>query len=149
VRWHDADWIRSDLRDADLGDGFELDGALALCQDATGDVSRPTGLPAELELAITDGHHGRATCCAWSPDGRRLLSGSYDNTLRVWDAESGRMLLTCVLTGPGEEAAVDFASNRVLWASPGAWRYLGWRVRDPQTDRLRILPAEFLGPLPG
>ena len=39
-------------------------------------------------------------------------------------------------------------SNRILWASPGTWRHLGWRVRDPVTHRLRMLPAEFLGPLP-
>ncbi|MCI0681924.1 MAG: WD40 repeat domain-containing protein, partial [Gemmataceae bacterium] len=30
------------------------------------------------------------TACAFSPDGGRLLSGSYDNTLKLWDATSGR-----------------------------------------------------------
>jgi WD40 repeat protein len=29
---------------------------------------------------------------AWSPDGKRLATGSYD--ARVWDAETGKELLT-------------------------------------------------------
>ncbi len=31
---------------------------------------------------------------AWSPDGKRILSGSYDNTLKVWDAEKGQHVLS-------------------------------------------------------
>src|SRR5262249_41715999 len=34
---------------------------------------------------------------AWSPDGKRLATGSYDNTAKVCDTESGKELLT--LTG--------------------------------------------------
>ena len=36
-------------------------------------------------------------CCAFSPDGRVLVSGSVDNTLRIWDIESGQTINT--LTG--------------------------------------------------
>jgi WD40 repeat protein len=31
---------------------------------------------------------------AFSPDGKRIVSGSLDNTLKVWDAETGQEMLT-------------------------------------------------------
>jgi WD40 repeat protein len=36
------------------------------------------------------GHSAGVTCCAISPDGRMLLSGSFDRSVRTWDLESGR-----------------------------------------------------------
>jgi WD40 repeat protein len=32
------------------------------------------------------------TGCTYSPDGRRVVSSSWDGTLRVWDPESGAAL---------------------------------------------------------
>jgi WD40 repeat protein len=31
---------------------------------------------------------------AWSPDGRRLATASWDQTAKVWDAASGQEVLT-------------------------------------------------------
>ncbi|MCW5953938.1 MAG: pentapeptide repeat-containing protein, partial [Propionibacteriaceae bacterium] len=41
--------------------------------------------------AINVGSPVNAVC--WSPDGMRIVSGSYDKTVRVWDAQSGHQLL--------------------------------------------------------
>ena len=39
---------------------------------------------------ISLGHTGTVWGVAWSPDGRRALSGASDHTVRVWDLETGR-----------------------------------------------------------
>ena len=41
---------------------------------------------------ILVGHEGRVTAVAFLPDGSRALSGSEDNTLRLWDLASGETL---------------------------------------------------------
>jgi WD40 repeat protein len=47
--------------------------------------------------SVLTGHSGAVTSVAFSPDGRRLLTGSNDRTARIWDIVS-RQTLT-VLTG--------------------------------------------------
>jgi len=101
------------------------------------------------ELRTLAGHGSAVLACAWSPNGTALLSGSEDDTLKVWDARTGSLILTLTNLPDQESAALDLANNRVVWASPGAWRYLGWQFYDEDAKRLRVLPAEHFGPLPG
>src|SRR5258705_7682775 len=38
-----------------------------------------------LDLKTFRGHTDRINCVAFSPDGKRIVTGSYDRTARVWD----------------------------------------------------------------
>lgn len=45
-------------------------------------------------LLTLRGHDRWVTSVAFSPDSKRILSGSDDETLKVWDSHSGKLLLT-------------------------------------------------------
>ncbi|KAL9113919.1 MAG: hypothetical protein Q9227_002053 [Pyrenula ochraceoflavens] len=53
-----------------------------------------------------DGHRNSVAAIAFAPDGKQLVSGSYDHTIRLWDVESGvvfapdgKRLLSCSYDG--------------------------------------------------
>ncbi|PAV17406.1 WD40 domain containing protein [Pyrrhoderma noxium] len=46
-------------------------------------------------ISILKGHSASVTAVTYSPDGSRIVSGSEDNTIRVWDAKNSRHRLVC------------------------------------------------------
>ncbi len=45
-----------------------------------------------MKLATLSGHGDQLSDAAWTADGRRVLTASFDDTARVWDAETGDQL---------------------------------------------------------
>ena len=46
-------------------------------------------------LAICNGHTNGVIDVAWAPDGTRIATASNDGTARVWEAATGKLLITC------------------------------------------------------
>lgn len=54
-------------------------------------------------LNVLKGHEGSVYSVAISPDGSKIVSGSWDNTIRIWDINSGSELRVL----KGHEARVN------------------------------------------
>jgi WD40 repeat protein/serine/threonine protein kinase len=75
-------------------------------------------IPAEASVRTLQGHTSSVTSVAMSPDGRHIVSGSEDNTLRVWDLVTGRCLNTLQgHTGEVESVAVSPDGRHIVSGS--------------------------------
>lgn len=91
-------------------------------------------------IAIT-GHSERVRSVAYSPDGRRIVTGSWDKTARIWDAATGREILQ--LRGHTDRvwsAAFSPDGKRVVTASHDKTA----RVWDAETGQQILLLSGHL-----
>ena len=47
-------------------------------------------------LKTLEGHLGEVLSVSYSPDGTKIISGSLDNTIKIWNANTGESLKTLV-----------------------------------------------------
>jgi WD40 repeat protein len=107
---------------------------------ASGKVIRIWDTTGRLVRTLS-GHNADVGRVIWSPDGRRLASassGDTDRSVRIWDAESGRVLRT--ITGPfsDDRERPDRISD-IAWSPNGRMLATGSsktaKIWDPETGR--------------
>ena len=69
----------------------------------------------EQECTLT-GHSFDVSSVAYSPDGKHIVSGSEDCTVKVWDAATGKEVSHCVLTLVVSFAAPYTGSDLRVWS---------------------------------
>ena len=73
---------------------------------------------------VLSGHDNFVASAAFSPDGSRIVSASFDGTARIWDAATGREIAVQVTTmtpvpftmeGTRYRTVLDSAIGRFAW----------------------------------
>ncbi|OCH89732.1 hypothetical protein OBBRIDRAFT_835570 [Obba rivulosa] len=91
-------------------------------------------------LCVIEGHKGRVNSVKFSSDGRWIVSGAGDNTVRIWDAATGRPWKA--LEGHTDDVeSVDFHPDNLHVISGSSDGTV--RIWDPlsNTPTMRVLPA--------
>ncbi|HKM55678.1 MAG TPA: caspase family protein, partial [Isosphaeraceae bacterium] len=92
------------------------------------------------QLRTFVGHTGTVWAIAPSPDGRYLLSGSNDQTLRIWDlpSQASTPLLSIFVAG---DDWVAWSPAGYYAASPGGEQLMGWHVNNGPDAMASYYPA--------
>ncbi|XP_015668939.2 WD repeat-containing protein 18 [Protobothrops mucrosquamatus] len=92
-----------------------LDGSVFQVDLCSWPVQRERGFQSEQENGkLFKGHRNQVTCLSISTDGSLLLSGSHDETVRLWDIQSKQCLRTVNYKGPITNAFITLAPANML-----------------------------------
>ncbi|KIM25847.1 hypothetical protein M408DRAFT_47414, partial [Serendipita vermifera MAFF 305830] len=112
------------------------------------------GIPSDWPLhSVLSGHAGSVNCVAFSPDGTRVVSGSFDNTLRLWDGVTGASIgdpmeghtqnITCVALSPDGTRVVSGSFDKTLRLWDGV---TGASIGDPMEGHTHYVRCVAFSP---
>jgi WD40 repeat protein len=111
-------------------------------------ISQPSSpLPLTFQKNITmRGHTDMVLCATFSADGKYVVSGSVDHTIRIWDAQSGNLVLGPLEMHTDDVICVAFSPSGRRIAS-GSYDHTVW-VWDAMTGHAVAGPLEgHTGPI--
>jgi len=89
--------------------------------------------PKSALLRTLAGHSGEVFSVSVTPDGRRAVTGSWDNTVRVWDLESGACTAVYFADVPIGASAI-FLNQAVIGTATGAVLFVDIRGIEAGPD---------------
>ncbi|KIM23596.1 hypothetical protein M408DRAFT_332227, partial [Serendipita vermifera MAFF 305830] len=94
-----------------------------------------------------EGHTHSVRSVAFSRDGRRIASGSWDKTIRVWDAETGEVVAGPLQGHTDSVHSVVFSPDGQCIVSVSSGRTVQVQVWNPETGRVVVSQFENLSEL--
>jgi WD40 repeat protein len=83
-----GNWRGALALDPDNSEGLRM--KLAAETGITPQPKPPESQPEpKRQVRVLEGHSGGVNCVAFSPDGKQIVSSSDDQTIKIWDAETG------------------------------------------------------------
>jgi WD40 repeat protein len=88
------------------------------------------------------GHYGQVRDLAPSPDGRFLVSGATDQTVRLWNLKTRELIVSLFYGDDGEW--VMWTPQGYYAGSPGADKIVGWQINKGPDQAAEYVGAEQL-----
>jgi WD40 repeat protein len=94
----------------------------------------PDKPPPPPEKPPFSGHDGDVLCVAFKPDGKQLISGGQDRTVRIWDVATGKDVKV-LRRPPGLPVRVGFAGKGAHAVVVGENGYQSWDIESEKILR--------------